>query len=164
MLAIYNGKEYVCRKSDRQRPDGTWTRCILNLRSFTKDDEGFVQCAGGWYTKKVYGDECTGIRYANVFADYNDETVPVLYVRGDEICVYASSQHGYSEEFIEVILKGQVGRDIYSWCKPEVFTGFHYVVEDFVENGNPRNINKRIVPACAEEVMNYLLLTDCEMK
>ncbi len=42
MLAIYNGKEYVCQNNNRQREDGTWTKCWLELRSHTKDDEDFI--------------------------------------------------------------------------------------------------------------------------
>lgn len=38
MLAIYNGKEYVCRDNSRLRNDGTRTKCWLELRSHTKDE------------------------------------------------------------------------------------------------------------------------------
>lgn len=39
MLAIYNGKEYVCRDNSRLRNDGTRTKCWLELRSHTKDED-----------------------------------------------------------------------------------------------------------------------------
>lgn len=163
MLAIYNGKEYVCKNNARMRPDGTWTRCWLELRSHTKDDEEFSCIKEGRYTKMVYGTECTDIRDLTVYAEYNNEVIQILYIRPEEICVCANSDSGYSEEFVEVVLGGQGGRDIYSWCKPKVFTGFHFVVQDFVEDGDPRYINERIVPVSVEEVKNYLILNDCEM-
>ena len=108
MLAIYNGKEYVCRDY-----------------SFTGD---------GWYTKMVYGEECTG-----------------------------SSSH-YSEEFVDVILGGQEGRDVYSWRKLDAFTGFHFLVYDYVETENPRYINERIIPVTKDEAEQYLKLAESEWK
>lgn len=60
-LAIYNGKEYVCRDNSRLRNDGTRTKCWLEFRSHTKDDEAFSLTGDGWYTKMVYGEECTEI-------------------------------------------------------------------------------------------------------
>lgn len=61
MLAIYNGKEYVCRDY-----------------SLTGD---------GWYTKMVYGEECTEIRDITVFAEYNNESIQILYRSTEEVCV-----------------------------------------------------------------------------
>ena len=54
MLAIYNGKEYVCRDNSRLRNDGTRTKCWLELRSHTKNEDDFSLTGDGWYTKMVY--------------------------------------------------------------------------------------------------------------
>lgn len=162
MLAIYNGKEYVCRDHSRLRADGTKTKCWLELRSHTKDDEDFSLTGDDWYTKMVYGEECTEIRAITVFAEYNNESIQILYRRAEEVCVCANSSSDYSEEFIDVILGGQVGRDLYSWRKLDVFTGFHFLVYDYVETENPRCKNGRTIPVSKDEAERYLKLAESE--
>lgn len=164
MLAIYNGKEYVCRDNSRLRDDGTRTKCWLELRSHTKDDEAFSLTGDGWYTKMVYGEECTEIRDITVFAEYNNESIQILYRSTEEVCVCADSSSHYSEAFVDVILGGQEGRDVYSWRKLDAFTGFHFLVYDYVETENPRYINERIIPVTKDEAEQYLKLAESEWK
>lgn len=164
MLAIYNGKEYVCQYRSRHRNDGTKTKLRLELRSHTKDDEDFSLTGDDWYTKMVYGEECTEIRDITVFAEYNNESIQILYRSAEEVCVCADSSSHYSEEFIDVILGGQRGRDLYSWRKLDVFTRFNFLVCDYVETENPARKNERTIPVSRDEAERYLKLAESEWR
>ena len=78
------------------------------------------------------------------------------------MCVCADSSSHYSAEFIDVILGGQEGRDLYSWRKLDFFTGFHFLVYDYVETEEPRFKNKRTIPVSKGETEQYLKLAESE--
>ena len=164
MLAIYRGKEYVCRNRSRTFDDGSRSKCWLELKSHEQDDEDFIFGFDGWYIKMVYAAECTDIRDIVTFAEYKNESIQILYRRPQELCVAANSHHIYSEEFIDVVLGGQIGRDLYSWVNWDVFTGFHFVVRDFIEDEEPRYSNERITKVSREEMEHYLSLDMTEYK
>ena len=53
-------------------------------------------------------------------------------------------------------------RDLYSWRKLDVFTGFHFLVYDYVETEEPRFKNKRTIPVSKGETEQYLKLAESE--
>ena len=89
-----------------------------------------------------------------IFAVYKGE---YLYIYGadksvNELYVVADSTSDYSDEFINVVLSGKKGRDVFAWCSPDIFTEF-YICNDYF---NHKAENKAYIPR--EKVMDYVIL------
>lgn len=77
-----------------------------------------------------------------LFAEYKGENIDVVGMdyQLNNWLVCAESHSLYSPEFIEVVLKGRGGRDVYSWCSIDVFTKYYLVVEDYFETKEENRI------------------------
>ena len=124
MIITYNGKEYFCKTFD----DGK-----VQLRSLIYEDDTF-QNNNGIYMKYVDISECENLKYTNIFAMYNNESIEVWRMDSDrnQLLLFAASSHGYSKEFIKNVLGGQEGRDIDAWCDIDVFSSFFMRTRDYV--------------------------------
>ena len=124
MIITYNGKEYFCK---------TFSDGRVQLRSKKYEDDTF-QNNNGIYMKYVDISECENLKYTNIFAMYNNESIEVRRMDSDrnQLLLFAASSHGYSKEFIKNVLGGQEGRDIDAWCDIDVFSSFFMRTRDDV--------------------------------
>lgn len=122
MIITYNGKEYFCK---------TFSDGRVQLRSKKYEDVTF-QNHKGIYIKYVDISECENLKYTNIFAKYNNESIEVCRMDSErnQLLLYAAFSYGYSKEFIKNVLGGQEGRDIDAWCDIDVFSSFFMITRD----------------------------------
>lgn len=122
MIITYNGKEYFCKTISDGR---------VQLRSKKYEDDTFRNYKG-IYIKYVDISECENLKYTNIFALYNNESIEVCRMDSDrnQLLLYAAFSYGYSKEFIKNVLGGQEGRDIDVWCDIDVFSSFFMITRD----------------------------------
>lgn len=145
MLVAYNGKEYCCQIYEKDK---------LILRSMKKPDDTFTYY-NGMYIKYVDKNECVSIVDNWIFAVYKGEFLYIYAANSsiNEFYVVADSSTGYSEEFINVILDGKKGRDIFSWCSADIFTEFYNLRDNYFEH---KDENKTYISK--EQAMEYVIL------
>lgn len=124
MIITYNGKEYICK---------TYSDGKVELRSKKYEDDTFKN-VDGIYIKYVDISECENLKYTNIFAVYNNESIEVWRMDSDrnQLLLFAATSYGYSKEFINNVLGGQEGRDIDAWCDIDVLSSFFMITRDYV--------------------------------
>lgn len=122
MIITYNGKEYFCK---------TFSDGRVQLRSKKYEDDTF-QNYEGIYIKYVDISECENLKYTNIFAMYNNESIEVFRMDSErnQLLLFAAFSSDYSKEFIKNVLGGQEGRDINAWCNINVFSSFFMITRE----------------------------------
>ena len=116
--AVYKDQEYICRKITSKR---------IEIRSYVQTNADLCYFSrGGYWCKCVYISDCEEYRKFSGYAVYNGEKAEIYDVDANnkEIGVIAYSSWDYSDDFVNKVLKGQNGRDIYSKCDANLFHEF----------------------------------------
>ena len=126
---IYNGKLYY----------GLSTGDLVELRSLTKEDEGFKPDEAWRYTKLVKPSECTDIRKVWLLVERNDERRVVL-----------GMDYGMQDFFTDTV---DGPWDDCVWNNIEEFKKYYLVFDNYFE---PKEENK--VYLTKEELVEYAKL------
>ena len=152
MLAIYKGKEYWCKNLSRNK---------ILLLSKKQTDTTFEPCKD-IYKKLVNKNECDELEVSCVYAYYQEQKIEIAEVDLDsnKFLLWTSSTHIYSEEFIEIVLEGKRGRDIFVWCDIDKLTKYDMYKAKIVTdvNGITQYTNKLRLPISLEQAIEYIKL------
>ncbi len=99
--------------------------------------------------------DCTKIVDNWIFAVYKGEYIYVYAVNSNinEFLVVADTTTEYSEEFINVVLGGKKGRDVFSWCSVDIFTEYYNLCNEYF---NHKEENK--VYLSKKQAIEYVIL------
>ena len=125
------------------------------LKSNIQSDEGFRRLFG-MFVKVVIKDECENIRKCCIYATYNGQEIKVekLNIHTNQFQIYTQSAYVYTDEFIQHVLGGKKGKNLYVWCDEGIFDEFNLITTPHPKGKTI--IKKTITKEQAKEYLNLM--------
>ncbi|MBQ3544221.1 MAG: hypothetical protein IJA34_04455 [Lachnospiraceae bacterium] len=114
------------------------------------------------YRKLVNKDECDDFKTGCIYACYKNQEIEIhdVDLKGKQFVIWTSSDHIYTDEFVENVLGEKRGRDIFAKCDIDKFTEYSMHTREYTmeSNGFTTTTNESKFIVSLEEVREYLLL------